>query len=72
MLFYYFSGNLRLQKQLEELMANFLGVQSCICFPMGFATNSMNLPSFVLKVCTADVKISHYPKIGLGRSRSNS
>ncbi|KHJ46486.1 aminotransferase, class I/II [Trichuris suis] len=41
-------GNLSIQKRLEELVAEFLGVEDAMCFPMGFATNSMTLP------CLAD------------------
>uniref|UniRef100_A0A9J2PP96 serine C-palmitoyltransferase n=1 Tax=Ascaris lumbricoides TaxID=6252 RepID=A0A9J2PP96_ASCLU len=36
------------QRELEKLVARFLGVEEAICFSMGFATNSMNLP------CLAD------------------
>lgn len=31
-------------------MARFLGVEEAICFSMGFATNSMNLPCLADKV----------------------
>ncbi|CDW52485.1 serine palmitoyltransferase 2 [Trichuris trichiura] len=41
-------GNQSIQKRLEELVAEFLGVEDAMCFPMGFATNSMTLP------CLAD------------------
>lgn len=36
--------------KLEKLVAEFLGVESAICFSMGFATNSMNIASLVDKV----------------------
>uniref|UniRef100_A0A0M3JYI2 serine C-palmitoyltransferase n=1 Tax=Anisakis simplex TaxID=6269 RepID=A0A0M3JYI2_ANISI len=36
------------QRELEKLLARFIGVEDAICFSMGFATNSMNLP------CLAD------------------
>lgn len=35
--------------KLEKLVAEFLGVESAICFSMGFATNSMNIASLVDK-----------------------
>lgn len=44
-------GNLDIQKELEELVAQFIGVESAIAFGMGFATNSMNIPALVGKGC---------------------
>lgn len=44
------SGYLEIHKQLDELVAKFLGVEAAATFPMGFATNSMNMPSIVGKV----------------------
>lgn len=44
-------GTLKCHKQLEELMAKFLGVEDSITFGMGFATNSMNIPTLVGKGC---------------------
>jgi 7-keto-8-aminopelargonate synthetase-like enzyme len=38
------------QRDLEKLVAEFLGVEDAICFSMGFATNSMNCPCLVDKV----------------------
>lgn len=38
------------QRDLEKLIAEFLGVEDAICFSMGFATNSMNCPCLVDKV----------------------
>jgi len=37
--------------ELEKLTAKFLGVEDAIVFGMGFATNSLNLPSLVSKGC---------------------
>ncbi|CAF4867460.1 unnamed protein product, partial [Rotaria sp. Silwood2] len=31
-------------RTLEEMMANYLGVEDCIAFGMGFATNALNIP----------------------------
>ncbi|XP_074502652.1 serine palmitoyltransferase 3 [Sebastes fasciatus] len=42
-------GNLSIHKELEKLVANFLGVESSMTFGMGFATNSMNIPALVGK-----------------------
>ena len=48
-----------IHKELEELLANFLGVEDCMTFGMGFATNSMNIPIFVNKVGERLVHESH-------------
>ena len=37
--------------QLEELVAEYLGKESAITFGMGFATNSMVIPTLVGKGC---------------------
>lgn len=44
-------GNLSIHEELEQLVANFLGVESAMTYGMGFATNSMNIPALVGKVC---------------------
>ena len=48
----YFSikGNLKIQEDLERLVANFLTVDDCVTFGMGFATNALNIPTLVGKV----------------------
>lgn len=43
-------GMCQAQRELEPLVAEFLGVEDSICFSMGFATNSMNAPCLVDKV----------------------
>ncbi|CAD7698382.1 unnamed protein product [Ostreobium quekettii] len=37
--------------ELEETVAEFLGVEAAITFPMGFATNAFNIPVIVGKGC---------------------
>lgn len=37
--------------QLEKLMARFLGVDDCITFGMGFATNALGIPGIVTNDC---------------------
>ncbi|XP_071079012.1 serine palmitoyltransferase 2-like [Haliotis cracherodii] len=44
-------GYLEIHKELDELMAEFLGVEAAVTFPMGFATNSMNMPALMDKGC---------------------
>ncbi|KAI6199717.1 Aminotransferase domain containing protein [Aphelenchoides besseyi] len=39
------AGMCPMQRKLEELIAEFLGVEEAICFPMGFGTNTMVLPA---------------------------
>ncbi|XP_034537463.1 serine palmitoyltransferase 3 isoform X2 [Notolabrus celidotus] len=44
-------GNLSSHEELEQLVAEFLSVESSMTFGMGFATNSMNIPALVGKGC---------------------
>lgn len=43
------AGCHRLQRELETCVAKYIGVEDAICFPMGFATNSMNIASLADK-----------------------
>lgn len=40
-----------IHEELERKTAKFLGVEDAIVFGMGFATNSLNLPSLITKGC---------------------
>ncbi|XP_009862141.2 serine palmitoyltransferase 2 [Ciona intestinalis] len=44
-------GNLDIHVKLEKKMAEYLDVEACLTFGMGFATNSMNIPCLVSKGC---------------------
>lgn len=44
-------GTMREHIELEELMARFLGVEACVVYGMGFATNALNIPTIVGKGC---------------------
>ncbi|XP_019404664.1 PREDICTED: serine palmitoyltransferase 3 [Crocodylus porosus] len=44
-------GNLDKHIELENLVAQFLGVEDALVFGMGFATNSMNIPALVGRGC---------------------
>ncbi|CEF69388.1 Aminotransferase, class I/classII domain and Pyridoxal phosphate-dependent transferase, major region, subdomain 1 and Pyridoxal phosphate-dependent transferase, major region, subdomain 2 and Pyridoxal phosphate-dependent transferase domain-containing protein [Strongyloides ratti] len=44
-------GNTILQREVEKQVANFIGVEDAIIFPMGFGTNSMNISAFVNDDC---------------------
>lgn len=39
-----------IHRELDATVAEFLGVEAAITVPMGFATNSMNMPALVSKV----------------------
>ena len=45
-----FSGYMDIHKELDELVAEYLGVDAAMTVPMGFATNSLNMPALVSKV----------------------
>uniref|UniRef100_A0A914XF82 Aminotransferase class I/classII domain-containing protein n=2 Tax=Plectus sambesii TaxID=2011161 RepID=A0A914XF82_9BILA len=44
-------GMTKIQHNLEKYVAEYLGTESALCFPMGFGTNSMNIPCLVEKGC---------------------
>ena len=44
-------GNYDIHENLEKTMAEYLDVEACITFGMGYATNSMNIPCIVDKNC---------------------
>jgi serine palmitoyltransferase len=43
-------GTQEYMKELESLMAEYLHVEDCIAFGMGFATNALNIPAITGKV----------------------
>ncbi len=52
-------GNLRCHQELERTVAEFLGVEDAITCGMGFATNTLNIPSLLGKVtnCVSKTKL---------------
>lgn len=48
-----FEGYLDIHEELDTLVADFLGVEAAFTAPMGFATNSMNMPCLVSKVSSS-------------------
>lgn len=44
------TGYLDIHRELDEQVAEYLGVEAAITVSMGFATNSMNMPALVSKV----------------------
>lgn len=47
------AGSLAVHRQLEALVAEFVGKEDALTFGMGFATNSTNMPLLVDKVSLA-------------------
>lgn len=45
-----FAGTLDIHKELEALTAEFVRKPAALCFGMGYATNSTNIPALVKKV----------------------
>lgn len=59
-------GTNALHIELEELTAQFLGVEDAIVFGMGFATNSLNLPSLISPGCLVISDEKNHASIILG------
>jgi hypothetical protein len=49
------AGTNQLHRDLEALVARFVGKDDAITFGMGFATNSANIPALLSKVCLSTV-----------------
>uniref|UniRef100_A0AC35UBW9 Aminotran_1_2 domain-containing protein n=1 Tax=Rhabditophanes sp. KR3021 TaxID=114890 RepID=A0AC35UBW9_9BILA len=65
-------GNHILQREMENQVADFLGVDSAITFPMGFGTNSMNISAFVNDDCLVISDALNHSSICLGCKNSNT
>lgn len=59
-------GTIPLHHELEQLTARFLGVEDAIVFGMGFATNSLNLPSLLSPGCLVISDEKNHASIILG------
>lgn len=59
-------GTTPLHNELERLTAQFLGVEDSIVFGMGFATNSLNLPSLMSSGCLVISDEKNHASIILG------
>ena len=57
-IYLHISGSLDIQQRLESMVAEFLGVEAAITFGMGFATNSMNIPTLISKARVISVKVT--------------
>ena len=51
-------GTMDIHRELEDLVAEFLGTEDAITFGMGFATNSMNIPSLMGKGTRSSLLLS--------------
>ena len=47
-------GTQKYMKNLESLMAEYLNLEDCIAFGMGFATNALNIPTLAGQVRNYD------------------
>ncbi|KAL7872245.1 hypothetical protein SRHO_G00072280 [Serrasalmus rhombeus] len=65
-------GNLDKHEELEKLVARFLGVESSMVFGMGFATNSMNIPTLAGKGCLILSDELNHASLVLGARLSGS
>lgn len=59
-------GTMPLHNELESLTAQFLGTEEALVFGMGFATNSLNLPSLVSRGCLVVSDEKNHASIILG------
>lgn len=58
--------------KLEQLTAEFLGVDDAIVFGMGFATNSLNLPALMNSECLVLSDEYNHASVILGIRRSGA
>ncbi len=55
-----------IHQELEQMVARFVGTDDAITFGMGFATNSLNLPSLVSKGCLVVSDENNHASLILG------
>ncbi|XP_054164725.1 serine palmitoyltransferase 3-like [Oppia nitens] len=65
-------GTTAIHRELESLLARFLGVESSIVFGMGFATNSTNIPTLAGKGALILSDEYNHASIILGSKKSGS
>lgn len=68
----FFTGTLDIVHNLEKMMAEFLGVEDCIVFGMGFAANTMNIPVFGGRGCLLISDELNHASIILGSKLTES
>ncbi|KAJ8674239.1 hypothetical protein QAD02_005501 [Eretmocerus hayati] len=59
-------GSMPIHDELERLLARFLGVEDAIVFGMGFATNTLNIPSLFSKGCLVMSDAKNHASLILG------
>jgi len=59
-------GTMAIHQELEQMVARFVGTDDAITFGMGFATNSLNLPSLVSKGCLVVSDENNHASLILG------
>lgn len=65
-------GSLKIHKEVEAKLAEFLGVEDSVIFGMGFATNAANIPSLVGKGCLIMSDELNHASIVLGSKLSGA
>ncbi|VDD86103.1 unnamed protein product [Enterobius vermicularis] len=65
-------GNHKCLRELEQSIARFLGTEDAVCFPMGFGTNSMNIPAFVEEGCLILSDELNHASLALGSKMSGA
>ena len=55
-----------IHQELEQLVAQFVGAEDAITFGMGFATNSLNIPTLVSKGCLVISDENNHASLILG------
>lgn len=59
-------GTLAIHQELEKYVARFVGAEDAITFGMGFATNTLNLPSLISKGCLVISDENNHASVILG------
>jgi len=59
-------GTMAIHQELEQLVAQFVGAEDAITFGMGFATNSLNIPTLVSKGCLVISDENNHASLILG------
>jgi len=57
---------LAIHQELEKYVARFVGAEDAITFGMGFATNTLNLPSLISKGCLVISDENNHASVILG------
>uniref|UniRef100_A0A336KS50 serine C-palmitoyltransferase n=1 Tax=Culicoides sonorensis TaxID=179676 RepID=A0A336KS50_CULSO len=65
-------GRTKLHVKLEKLTAQFLGAEAVLSFGMGFATNTLNMPSIITEGCLVASDAKNHASMILGLRNSGA